>query len=413
MGVNPFEKRCRDTLEAIRQEGLHRQLRRVEAVDGVRIRVDGRWLLNFASNDYLGLANHPLVRERAVQAVREYGGGAGASRLISGSLGIQHELEEALSHWKGVEAVTVFNSGYAAATGTLSAILGKNDVVVLDKLSHSCLVEGARSSGATLRVFRHNDMENLEKILQWSQQKLAEEANSGMTLIVTESIFSMDGDAAPLADLVELKQRYGAVLMLDEAHATGLYGVRGSGMIEHQGFTQAVDVQMGTLGKALGASGGYIAGSPLLRELLINRAKSMIFSTAPVPASAGAALGALQVIATEGASLRAQLTRRIKSWTDHISTLLPTGVTTFAAIQPVLVGREEAAMRMAQALKDEGFFVPAVRYPTVARGTARLRVTLSAQHSIDEVDRLASTLGKLISIRDQDSGIIGFPDELP
>jgi 7-keto-8-aminopelargonate synthetase-like enzyme len=392
MVINSLETRCLETLEEIRSQGLYRQLRRVEAVDGVRIQVDGRWLTNFASNDYLGLAGHPLVRERALRALREYGGGAGASRLISGSLGVQHELEEAIANWKGVEAVTVFGSGYAAATGTLTALLNKNDVVIVDKLSHACLVEGAKASGATLRVFRHNDMSNLEEILRWSQEKLAAQPASGMALVVTESVFSMDGDTAPLARLVALKDQYAAALMVDEAHATGLYGIRGSGLIEHQGFTKAVDVQMGTLGKALGASGGYIAGSQRLRDLLINRAKSMIFSTAPVPAAAGAALGALDVIAAEGVHLRAQLMTHVTSWMRHMGIPLQSGDGVFSAIQPVMVGGEALAMKIAQGLIKAGYFVPAIRYPTVARGGARLRVTFSARHSGSDVEQLAQAL---------------------
>ena len=392
MVINCLETRCLETLEEIRSQGLYRQLRRVEAVDGVRIQVDGRWLTNFASNDYLGLAGHPQVRERALRALREYGGGAGASRLISGSLGVQHELEEAIANWKGVEAVTVFGSGYAAATGTLTALLNKNDVVIVDKLSHACLVEGAKASGATLRVFRHNDMDNLEEILRWSREKLAVQPASGMALVVTESVFSMDGDTAPLARLVALKDQYAAALMVDEAHATGLYGIRGSGLIEHQGFTKAVDVQMGTLGKALGASGGYIAGSQRLRDLLINRAKSMIFSTAPVPAAAGAALGALDVIAAEGVHLRAQLMTHVTSWMRHMGNLLHSGDGVFSAIQPVMVGGEALAMKIAQGLIKAGYFVPAIRYPTVARGGARLRVTFSARHSGSDVEQLAQAL---------------------
>ena len=395
--MKSLEQRCLGTLEEVRTQGLYRQLRCVEAVDGVRIQIEGRWLTNFASNDYLGLASHPEVRERAIKAVRDYGGGAGASRLISGSLGIQHELEEAIANWKGVEAVTVFGSGYAAATGILTALLNNNDVVIMDKLSHACLVEGARASGATLRVFRHNDMSNLEEILQWSQEKLATDRASGMALVVTESIFSMDGDAAPLPRLVALKEQYGAALMVDEAHATGLYGTRGSGLIEHQGFTKAVDVQMGTLGKALGASGGYIAGSQGLRDLLINRAKSMIFSTAPVPAAAGAALGALDVIAAEGVHLRSELMARVASWTRLMGQAPLPGDGVCSAIQPVMVGGETLAVRVALELMKAGFFAPAIRYPTVGRGKARLRVTLSARHSEREVEQLADALSTATS----------------
>ncbi len=253
-------------LDEIRAEGLFRELRRVDSPQSTRICVDGRTLLNFSSNDYLGLANHPALKEAAVKAIERYGTGSGASRLICGSLAPHHELESVLAAFKKTEAALAFSSGYAAAMGTICAIAGKADIIVLDKLVHACIVDAARLSGAKLRVFAHNDLDELEDILRWSVNRASssDEGRRPQTLIVTESIFSMDGDAAPLREIVALKEKYGAWLMVDEAHATGLLGRHQRGLAEELGVSDQIEIQMGTLGKALGSSGGYISGSRAL-----------------------------------------------------------------------------------------------------------------------------------------------------
>ena len=288
--VNDFNLELKHRLEAIRGQKLFRELRRVDSAQGPRIEIGGRTLLNFSSNDYLGLANHPVLKEAAIKAIEKFGAGAGASRLICGSLAPFHELEEALADFKRTEAALTFSTGYATAIGTICALLGKDDIIILDKLVHASIVDAARLSGAKLRVFAHNDLNDLEDKLKWARNESRHSSPATRnTLIVTESIFSMDGDAAPLREIVALKKKHGAWLMVDEAHATGVIGENGRGLADKLGVGGQIEIQMGTLGKALGASGGYICGSRALIDYLVNRARSFIFSTAPVPAAAAAA----------------------------------------------------------------------------------------------------------------------------
>ena len=251
-----------DQLQALRAQALHRKLREIGSAQGPEIQIVGQQLVNFSSNDYLGLANDLRLREAAKAAIDEFGVGAGASRLISGTQSPHVRLEAALASWKGTQAALSFSSGYAAAIGTIPALVGKQDVVLLDKLSHASLIDGARLSGAILRVFPHNHLGKLESHLNWAQR----EHPGKRILIVTESVFSMDGDRAPLAQLIDLKKRFGALLLLDEAHAIGVIGVNGRGLAAELGVANDVDVQMGTLSKALGVSGGYICGSRSLIE---------------------------------------------------------------------------------------------------------------------------------------------------
>ncbi|HEY3913004.1 MAG TPA: 8-amino-7-oxononanoate synthase, partial [Verrucomicrobiae bacterium] len=303
MAKNTFVSDLSQRLDKIRQEGLYRELRCVESPQSAHIQIAGKTLLNFSSNDYLALANHPLLKEAAIKAVERFGSGSGASRLICGSLAPHHELETALAAFKKTGAALCFSSGYAAAMGTIGALVGKEDVVVLDKLVHACIVDAARLSGAKLRIFAHNDLNELDDILRWANQRHDSASTSirPRTLIITESVFSMDGDLAPLPQMVALKEKYGAWLMVDEAHAVGLFGKHRRGLAEEMGVSDQIEIQMGTLGKALGSSGGYICGPQALIDFLINRARSFIFSTAPVPASAAAARAAIELIqSTEG-----------------------------------------------------------------------------------------------------------------
>lgn len=398
--MSTFEQELQQRLDAQRRQGLWRELRRIESPQGVRLILDGRPLLNFSSNDYLGLSAHPALKQSAIRAVERFGAGSGASRLICGSLAPHHELEEALAAFKGVPAALSFSSGYAAALGTLCAVVGKGDIVVLDKLVHASIVDAARLSGATLRVFRHNDLENLEHILKWADARCRAAAPGEQrprVLIATESVFSMDGDHAPLAELVELKDRHGAWLMVDEAHATGLYGAHRRGLAEAAGIADRIEIQMGTLGKAFGASGGYIAGSRTLIDFLVNHARSFIFSTAPVPAAAAAAMAAVRIVQSdEGAGLCARLWQRVDRMKDVLS-----GCARFkppvamSAILPLMIGGESQAVAMAAALRERGVFIPAVRFPTVARGAARLRLTLTAAHEDGDIDELARALASI------------------
>ena len=367
-----------DELSELQSKDLLRGLRAVSSPRHPLITIDGREVVNFASNDYLGLAQHPVLIEAAIEATRNYGTGSTASRLVSGSLDLFHELEETIAAAKKTEAALTFANGYATAMGTIPALVGKGDTVILDKLSHACLIDAARLSGATLRVFPHNDLNKLEKRLI---------SGKGRTLIVTESVFSMDGDLCPLRDIIALKEQHGALLLLDEAHATGVLGPNGHGFAEELGLQDRIDFQMGTLGKALGSAGGYLAASRPWIDLLINKARSFIYSTAPPPAQAAASLAAFQLLATpEGQALRDQLQSNL----SHFSSQTP--------IIPRTIGDNSHALAASQALLHAGFLVPAIRFPTVPRGTARLRLTISAAHSPQQIQALNQTLQKLSSL---------------
>ncbi len=385
-------------LAELRTRDLQRELRRFDSPQCPQLREGRRHLLNFSSNDYLGLANHPKVRDACLQGVRCYGAGSGASRLICGSLAPHHLLEDALAEFKGTSAALTFSSGYATALGTISALLGRNDIIIVDKLVHASIVDAARLSGAQLRVFRHNDLNHLETLLKWSRKQRATAAPTSRTriLVVTESVFSMDGDVAPLREIVELKRRHGAWLMVDEAHATGLYGEHRRGLIDEFSLTPDIEIQLGTLGKALGCCGGYICGDRPLIDLLIHRARSFIFSTASPPANAVAARAAIRIVQSrDGQRLADRLWKRVdetRQGLDRTGLAAPAG---HSAILPLILGREESALKAAQKLRLQGIYIPAIRYPTVARNQARLRITLSAAHTAEDVRRLLLALASL------------------
>jgi len=388
--MNPFDDELQRRLAALREQNLLRELRRVDSAQGPHIQIHGRSYLNFSSNDYLGLANHPALKEAAIKAVERFGAGTGAARLVSGSLAPFHELEEKLADFKQTGAALTFSTGYAAAVGTITSLVSKDDVIILDKLVHASIVDAAKLSGAKLRIFDHNDLADLEKILAWTIEKKRGTAAATRTLIVTESIFSMDGDAAPIPEIVALKKKYGAWLMVDEAHATGIIGQNGRGLAELLGVSSQIEVQMGTLGKAIGASGGYICGSRALVDYLINRARSFIFSTTPVPAAAAAALAGIQLAeSAEGETRRQALHQRVH---QLITTCNLQPATCNSAIVPLILGDEATALAAAEKLRAENIFVPAIRYPTVARGAARLRITLTATHTADDVIKLCAAL---------------------
>ena len=387
-----FEEDLRARLGEIEAQNLRRVLRRIDSPQQPRAVVAGREVLNFSSNDYLGLAMHPQVREAAAKAARDFGAGSGASRLISGSLAAHHELEEALAEFKGTERALVFSTGYATALGTIAALVSAGDIVVIDKLAHASIVDGARLSGAKLRVFNHNDVSDLEKILGWAEGQRAASSKTRV-LIVTESLFSMDGDVAPLREIVELKERFGAWLMIDEAHATGLFGQNRCGLVEEFGLRGRVEVQMGTLGKALGSAGGYIAGAAVLVDYLVNRARSFIFSTAPPPAVSAASMAAIRIVRSgEGNELVNRLRRNILLFCRE-SRIAPAPEN--SPIVPMQIGAEEDAVKIAAKLLDAGFFAPAIRYPTVARGQARLRFSFSAAHMPEDISALMAALKSL------------------
>jgi 8-amino-7-oxononanoate synthase len=398
--MSAFSDALGQELVRLREANLYRELRTLDSAQGPLVNIGGGRLLNFSSNDYLGLATSPELREAAAKAAERYGTGSGASRLICGSLPPHRELEEALAQFKGAEAALSFSSGYATALGTIAALAGRHDVIVIDKFVHASIVDAARLSGAKLRVYPHNDLGRLEEILKQESRR----RDSGGTdqfgttrpkraLLITESVFSMEGDLTPLREIVEIKNRYGAWLMLDEAHATGLFGESRSGLAEAFDLREQIEIQMGTLGKALGSSGGFICGSKTLVEFLINRARSFIFSTAPAPPLAAAATSAVRFVQSQAGE-----ERRVALWArvDQLKNRLTGGPWQLPVVQapiiPLILGTEERALTVAQSLKEQGVLVPAIRYPTVARGQARLRITVSAAHSPKDVESLASAL---------------------
>lgn len=381
-------------LDELRARSLYRRLREFDSPMGTEMTLGGKRLINFASNDYLGFATDPVLRGAAKEAIDQYGVGSGASRLICGTLPPHCGLEAKLAEFKRTEAALAFSSGYAASVGTLGALCRKDDVVILDKLAHASLIDGAKLSGAVVRVFPHNHLGKLESHLQWARDNYPQ----ARIVVVTESVFSMDGDWCPLAEIVTLKERFGALLLLDEAHAVGVIGDHGRGLADHLGLASRVDVQMGTLSKALGCSGGYICGSRALVDLLINRARSFIYSTAPSPALAATAHAALDLLLSTAGELRRQRLRaNLAKFADSLPQHFADGRKVQSAIIPIILGPAEKALAAAQTLLDRGFFVPAIRYPTVPKEAARLRVTLSARHTPEQIGGLCEVLRELVT----------------
>lgn len=404
--MNAFNEELVSRLADLREQNLYRELRRVDSPQSPHVEIDGRQFLNFSSNDYLGLAGAPALKEAAIAAVNRFGAGAGASRLICGSMGVHHELDETLAAFKGTQAALSFSSGYAAILGIIGSLLDSNDVIVLDKLVHASIVDAARLSGAKVRVFGHNNLNDLQKILRWADNRhatppLVQTDRKPRTLIVAESLYSMDGDYAPLRDLIELKEKHGAWLMVDEAHATGLYGKSRRGLAEELEVAAKIEIQMGTLGKALGSAGGYVCGPRSLIDYLINRARPFVFSTAPVPAAAAAATAGIRFVQSAAGDERCRkLWANVESFVA-VETKSKEGGTERryrpSAIIPIMIGDEARALKISGTLREQGIFVPAIRYPTVAHGQARLRVTLSAAHEPADLAKLREALHNALS----------------
>ena len=350
------------------------------------IRQPSEGLINFSSNDYLGLATHPDLVAAFQAAAEKYGVGSTASRLICGTSSPHTELERLLAEAKGTEAALSFANGYATSIGVLTALLRKGDTVILDKLCHASLIDGARMSEATIRVFPHNHLEKLNRLLESTTQGADPDSR---ILVVTESIFSMDGDAAKLQEICQLTEQYNALLMVDEAHAFGVKGATGMGLAEELGLSDQIHFHMGTLGKAAGVAGGYLAASQNWIDLITNKARSFIYSTAPPPAQAAAAVKAIQLIrGSEGKKLRTKLWENIRLFQE--CSRLPS--LPESPIIPWVVGENDAALNLSEKLQNSGFLVPAIRFPTVPRNTARLRITLNAGQSEKGIRELASIL---------------------
>jgi 8-amino-7-oxononanoate synthase len=369
-----FEKR----LEEFAARHLTRRLTPIHSSVGPVVEMAGRQILLLASNDYLGLARHPEVIRSAIEATQRFGAGAGASRLISGSLPPHQELETALAEFKGTEAALTFSSGYLANIGTIPALTEQGGLILADRLCHASLIDGCRLSAADFRIYRHNDTNHLQSLL-------AKRRRARRTLIVTDGLFSMDGDLAPLPELSRLAQDYEADLYIDDAHGTGVMGPHGRGTVEHFGLETQIPFQMGTLGKAFGSSGAYLAGPSTLIRYLMSTSRSFIFTTAPPPSSAAAVTAALRILQREPerrARLWANRERLFSGLTQLGFTLSPS----VSPIMPILVGNAETALMFAEHLFAEGVYAPAIRPPTVPDATSRIRVTVTSEHSSNHID---------------------------
>ncbi|MCZ0756737.1 8-amino-7-oxononanoate synthase [Anoxybacillus sp. J5B_2022] len=346
--------------------------------DGCFVWVNGKKLLNLASNNYLGLANDERLIEASIRAAKTYGAGATASRLIVGNFSLYTEAEAALAEWKGSEAALIVNSGYTANVGILSAIAGRDDVIFSDKWNHASIIDGAILSRAEVKRYRHNDIDHLEALLRKTDKQKRK-------IIVTDTVFSMDGDIAPLGELVRLKEKYGALLMIDEAHSSGLYSEKGEGLAHHLGIAEQVDIQMGTFSKALGAFGAYVVGKKVLIDYLINHMRSLIFTTALPPAALGAIRAAI-AIAQEAHERRKQLQQLSFYFRTRLQVLgFDTGPS-ITQIVPVIVGDNERAVQFSRHLQERGIAAVAIRPPTVPEGTARIRFSLMATMTKEQLD---------------------------
>ncbi len=374
-----------ERLSDLRRAGLHRRLRLIEGPQGPRVQLDGAEVLLLCSNNYLGLADHPRVRRAAADAAERFGAGAGASRLISGSMTLHRELEGRLAEFKGTEAALLFGSGYLANTGVVAALAGRGDVVFSDELNHASIIDGCRLSRAETFVYRHRDLEHLERGLR--------EAGGRARLIVTDGVFSMDGDVAPLRALRDLADRYSCMLVVDEAHGTGALGPGGRGAVAAAGLGGRVDVVVGTLGKALGGYGAYVCASAGIVELLVNTARPFIYSTAPPPPSVGAAIEALALLASRPGMVE-QLRRNAAALREALDAHgLEIGASRTQII-PVMVGDPRRAVTLCERALEGGVFAQAIRPPTVPPGSSRLRLTVMSSHRIDELRAAARVIGR-------------------
>jgi len=370
----------REHLAELDRRGLHRRLREVESAQDRSITIGGREVLCFCSNNYLGLANDPALKRAAIQAIERFGTGSGASRLICGNLSLHRQLERAIAQLKGTEDAILFPSGYAANIGAIPALVGPGDAVIIDRLNHASIVDGCRLSGARLLVYPHSDVAKLERLLRRRGQ-------FRRVLIVTDGVFSMDGDLAPLAEIADIARRFGALTMVDDAHATGVLGPSGGGTLEQLGLAGRIDIVMGTLSKAVGSIGGFVAGSGELVEYLRNAARAFIYTTALPPGDCAAALEGLRII-------REQPARRERLW-HHAQRIreafcaagLDCGRSTTPII-PLIVGEADRAVALSERLLERGILAVAIRPPTVPEGTSRLRLTPIATHTDEDVDRL-------------------------
>ncbi|MBN9504146.1 MAG: 8-amino-7-oxononanoate synthase [Armatimonadetes bacterium 55-13] len=378
-----FQSWLGDQIQTLKDQNLYKVPKILESPAGGRVRMNGKEVVNLSSNNYLGLANHPKVRQAALEAIEKWGVGAGAVRWIGGTMSIHEELEERIAKFKNVESVLVFTGGFTANSGCIPAVVSDKDVIISDELNHASIIDGVRLSPAKYKksegyVFPHKDMEALEKILQNTQ-------NFQKRMIITDGVFSMDGDIAPLPAIVELAEKYDAFVMVDDAHASGVLGKNGAGTTSHFNLYGRVDIQLGTLSKALGVIGGYIAGSAKLKDWLINRGRPYLFSTAHPPVVAAALIAAIDIMETDPEPMN-RLWANTKWWKDALNEAGFDTMGSETPITPVYVGDEGAAQEMERALWEEGVYALSIVFPTVGRGKARIRTMPSAAHTQEDLE---------------------------
>lgn len=380
-------EKIEEFLKERKREGLFRKLRPAASRRDGRICIDGKEYYDFSSNDYLGLSSHPKLIEAAKEAAEIYGVGSSGSRLLSGDLELTHKLEEKIAKFKGKEAALVFNSGYQANVGIVSALSGPGDCIFSDKLNHASIIDGLILSGAEFFRYKHNDIEHLRSLLEKERSRFKD------ALIVTESIFSMDGDRPDLKSIVELKERFNCTLLVDEAHATGIFGKNGSGVVKEEGLSDKVDLIMGTFGKALGSFGAYLTSSEKIVEFMVNKARSFIYSTALPPATIAVNLAAIDIIKDEP-----YRRRELLDVSEYFRNLLADKgfeVRGESQIVPVIVGENVAAVKAAQTLQSKGWWVMPIRPPTVPKGEARLRFSITYDHKKENLKKLADDISEL------------------
>jgi 8-amino-7-oxononanoate synthase len=373
-----------DELERIKKSGLYRKLNIVESAQGTHLEIKGKTYLSFCSNNYLGLANNPLVIKAVKDAVGKYGWGAGASRLVSGNMRLHEVLEGEISKFKGKEASIVFPTGYMANIGTISSLVSKGDLVICDKLNHASIIDGCRLSGAGFRVYPHCDMKKLENILKKATQY-------SRKLIVTDTVFSMDGDIAPLPDIVRIAHKYKAMVMADEAHGTGVFGKRGGGVVEHFNLSKKVDIVMGTLSKAVGSLGGYVSGDEDLINFLRNKARLVMYTTALPPAVCAASIAGIKLI-QKNPLLRTSLWNNVRYLKEKLELLHFNVIPSESPIFPILMGDAKKAVDVSKLLYKKGILIPAIRPPTVPAKSSRLRMTVMSTHTRKDLERLLEVL---------------------
>ena len=370
-------------LEDAEHHSLRRYLRQIQSPCQGTIEIEGKPHLLFASNDYLGLANHPAVKQAAIEGIEEWGVGSGASRLISGTYLPHQTLEQDLATFKGTEAALTFGSGYLANVGCLPSLIGQGGLIIADQLCHASLLDGCRLTRADVKVFHHNDLDHLQKLLN-------KRTAAHQRLILTEGVFSMDGDIAPIPDLLTVAQRYGAQILIDDAHGTGVMGKHGRGTLEHFNLGPNTVFQMGTLSKALGVSGGYVAGTTSLTQYLLNTARSFIYTTAPPPAMACAAREALKILQQEP-ERRTRLWNNRKSMYEGLKALGFTLTSTQSPILPVIIPHAQQALEFSHHLLEAGILIPAIRPPTVPKESSRLRITVTSEHTPEQIAKVLRT----------------------